>query len=179
MKNTFYNRITGARRRYLEQENKYLTSQADVKIEQYVESMVKEMKIDFTQGSFEVWGKDPLITKCAELFVDMISHTPEARNFLTLRYASREGERFEVIVQRSAATSLAQIAGDSSAFLRSIDFEMLRHQKQMLMELSPANAHRIQLDARDGIINMIDSLQDLAIELNYTTEKEAFNLTEN
>lgn len=79
--------------------------------------------------------------------------------------------------------------------ISNIDFAMLKEQKQLLLEVishieeeAENFEHRVEnfgddsqdkLDALNGILNMIDSIQDAVVKDGFRTEEEVFNLEEN
>ena len=71
----------------------------------------------------------------------------------------------------------------SNKILENIDFDLLRKQKAQLIELqyrtTPEGNPVIlskEYDALEGIINLIDEIQDLAVEELGLKEEDVFNL---
>lgn len=67
--------------------------------------------------------------------------------------------------------------------IKNIDFNLLREQKKILIELQYRNdskglniVQRKEFEALEGIINLIDNIQDEAIEQLGLSEEEVFNL---
>jgi len=63
--------------------------------------------------------------------------------------------------------------------IQNIDLNLLREQKEILLELqykTTANISAKEFEALDGLINLIDHIQDQAVEQHGLDENEVFNL---
>ena len=71
--------------------------------------------------------------------------------------------------------------------IRGIDFDRLKQQKQLLIETIGSIEEEAEnfgdnaqdkLDALNGILNMIDAIQDAVVKDGFKKEKEVFNITD-
>ena len=75
--------------------------------------------------------------------------------------------------------------------VQEIDFNLLREQKEELLEIitfieetaqyedpDGREAMESQIESLTGILNMIDSIQDAVVADGFKTEKEVFNLSD-
>jgi len=62
------------------------------------------------------------------------------------------------------------------AFTETIDWTLLREQKQALLSIPEALINSTQYDALQGIICLIDNLQDHAVFSGVVTEEVVFNM---
>jgi hypothetical protein len=62
-----------------------------------------------------------------------------------------------------------------SYIFKHIDWELLREQKELLDNLRDTTPMSVkQIDAIDGILNLLDEFQDIAVSEGYATEEEVF-----
>ena len=64
-------------------------------------------------------------------------------------------------------------------FFEECDWELLKHQKLTLLKMF--NKHDLSTEeasALDGIINMIDVMQDIAVDVMQKTEEEVFEIVD-
>ena len=61
-----------------------------------------------------------------------------------------------------------------SYIFKHIDWELLREQKEILSNLSEVSNYQKEIDAIEGILNLLDEFQDVAVEEGYATEEEVF-----
>jgi len=65
-------------------------------------------------------------------------------------------------------------------FIQRIDWKLLREQKATLLGIQKfANVYTKEVNALEGIINLIDNIQDFACDEMGLSDKEVFNLNEN
>ena len=71
--------------------------------------------------------------------------------------------------------------------ISNIDFALLKEQKQLLIEAIESIEEETEnfgddaqdkLDALNGILNMIDNIQDAIVRDGFKKEKEVFNITD-
>ncbi len=63
------------------------------------------------------------------------------------------------------------------SFIQNIDWKLLSGQKTQLLELIGAPAPKLPMEAveaLDGIVHLIDGIQDLAVQSRLATEAEVF-----
>lgn len=63
-------------------------------------------------------------------------------------------------------------------FIGKIDLPMLKDQKRALYSIRSEVLSEEQEDALTGIINLIDAIQDYAVDVMGVPKNEVFNLTE-
>jgi len=64
-------------------------------------------------------------------------------------------------------------------FLQKISWDRLREQKALLLSLSNTGILTADVCSNlDGIIGLIDTIQDFAVDIMGLSEKEVFNLSE-
>ena len=59
--------------------------------------------------------------------------------------------------------------------IRGIDFKLLREQKRGILDHIKCHTEKELIEPLDGIINLIDAIQDAVVVDGIATEKEVFN----
>lgn len=92
-------------------------------------------------------------------------------------------ERFELLTVDQLSNlildeieALEKLFPSHPQFIEKIDWASLKEQKEMLVVLSNHNLGEIVSDHLDGIISLIDSIQDYAVDEMGLNENKVFNL---
>lgn len=83
--------------------------------------------------------------------------------------------QFDPLVKAIVAETLAE---QKPFLLDAIDYTKLKEQKQHLLDLTQEMDDVPKLEALEGIIVLLDSIQDFAVDVMGKPESEVFNLTE-
>jgi len=63
-------------------------------------------------------------------------------------------------------------------FLQKIDWALLREQKRAMADITVWNSMGMPYPILDGVIELIDAIQNYAVDVMGLSDKEVFNLTE-
>jgi hypothetical protein len=63
------------------------------------------------------------------------------------------------------------------SFIKDIDFKMLKKQKAVLLEMIEEVDNVPQLEALEGILALINSIQDIAVDQFKLKEEEVFEIS--
>ena len=83
--------------------------------------------------------------------------------------------QFDPLVKAIVADVLAE---QKPFVLDAIDYPKLKEQKQLLFDLSQEMDDVPKLEALEGVIALLDSIQDFAVDVMGKSESDVFNLTD-
>ena len=86
--------------------------------------------------------------------------------------------QFDPLVKAIVAETLSE---QKPFILDTIDWKLLKEQKAILVNLNEGNTHYIngtQEDALNGVLALLDNIQDYAVDVLGKPESEVFNLIE-
>lgn len=61
-------------------------------------------------------------------------------------------------------------------FIKQIDWALLRDQKRILLSIPEQLISPLQYDSLQGVISLLDGLQDFVVDKGYLSSKEVFDL---
>jgi hypothetical protein len=61
-------------------------------------------------------------------------------------------------------------------FIKQIDWALLRDQKRVLLSIPEQLVSPLQYDSLQGVISLLDGLQDFVVDKGYLSSKEVFDL---